>query len=183
MLPVEAKRNFWSALRWREQVGGAVDVDRLGELGLFLAGRVADDRRQVNDRVDPVQGRLGGRGVADVALLQLEEAIGAAGQEAMAAELERVEDSNAMPQLQQHGNQGRANVTGSAGDENSHRRLHPWWLETRLERRGCRKETARGKARRADRTPQALVLAALIPLCLLGGQAIPSLQADPAAAT
>ena len=137
MLPVEAKRNFWSGLRCREQVGGALDVDRLGELRLFLAGRVADDRRQVDDRLDAVEGRLGGRRVADVALDQLEEAIRAAGQEPMAAELEGVEHANAVSLLEEHRDQGRADVTGSAGDENSHRRLHPWWLETRLERRGC----------------------------------------------
>ena len=71
-----------------QQVGGAVDVDRLGELGLFLAGGVADDRRQVNDRVHAVQGGASGRGVADVALGQLEKAIGAARQQAVAAELE-----------------------------------------------------------------------------------------------
>ena len=51
-----------------------------------------------------------------------------------------------MSLLQQHRDQCRADVTGSAGDENSHRRLHPWWLETRLERRGC--ESVNRAARR-----------------------------------
>ncbi len=72
------------------------------------------------------------------------------GKQAVAAELERVEDPNAVSLLEEHGDQGRADVTGSAGDEYSHRRLHPWWLETRLERRGCVRGNACGKARRAD---------------------------------
>ena len=55
----------------------------------------------------------------------------------MAAELQGVEDPDAVALLQEHGDECRADVTGSAGDENSHRGLHPWWLETRLERRGC----------------------------------------------
>ena len=131
-----------------EQVGGAVDVDGLGELGLFLAGGVADDGREVNDRIHPVQGRLGGGGVADIALGQLEKAIGAAGQEAMAAKLEGVDDPNAVSLLEEHGDHGRSDVTGSAGNENSHRGLHPWWLETRLERRGCLIGNRGGKARR-----------------------------------
>ena len=120
-----------------QQVGGAVDVDGLGDLRLLLAGGVADDRGEVDDRVDAVEGRLDGGRVADVALDQLEEAVRAAGQEPVAAELEGVEDADAVPLLEEHRDQGRADVTGSAGDENSHRGLHPWWLETRLERRGC----------------------------------------------
>ena len=131
-----------------EQVGGPVDVDRLGELGLFLAGGVADDGREMNDRIHPVEGRLGDGRVADVALDQLEEAIRATGQEAMAAELERVDDPNAVSLLEEHGDHGRADVTGSAGNEYSHRGLHPWWLETRLERRGCWIGDRGGKARR-----------------------------------
>ncbi len=94
-----------------------------------------------------VEGGLGGGRVADVALGQLEEAIGAAGQEPVAAELEGVEDPNAVPLLEEHGDQGRSDITGSAGDENSHRGLHPWWLETRLERRGCLIEDRRAARR------------------------------------
>ena len=75
MLPVEAKRTFWSGLRWRSRVRGALDVGRLGDLRLLLAGRVADDGGEVDDRVDAVEGRLDGRRVADVALDQLEEAV------------------------------------------------------------------------------------------------------------
>src|ERR1700734_3824122 len=120
-----------------EQVGGSVDVDRVGELGLFLAGRVADDGRQVNDRIDPVECRLGNGGVTDVALGQLEKAIGTTGQKTIAAKLERVDDPYAVPLLEEQGDHGRSDVAGSAGNENSHRGLHPWWLETRLERRGC----------------------------------------------
>src|SRR5262249_16263813 len=59
-----------------------------------------------------------------------------AGQQPVAAELEGVEHADLVPLLQQHGDQGRADVTGTAGDENTHRGLHPWWLESRLERRG-----------------------------------------------
>ena len=75
-------------------------------------------------------------GVADVALDQLEEAVLAAGQQAVAAEPERVEDADAVPLLEEHRDQGRADVAGSAGDENSHGEIHPWLLGTRLERRG-----------------------------------------------
>ena len=109
-----------------QQVGRPVDVDGLGDLGLFLAGRVADDRGQVDHGLDPVQGRLDGRGIADVALDQLEEAVRAARQQAMAAESQVVEDSDAVTLIQQDRDQGRSDVTGSAGDENPHRRLHPW---------------------------------------------------------
>ena len=61
MLPVEAKRNFWSGLRSAQEGAGALDVGRLGDLRLLLAGRVADDRREVDDRVDAVEGLLDGR--------------------------------------------------------------------------------------------------------------------------
>ena len=121
--------NFWSRLAVPQQVGGAVDVDGLGELRLLLARRVADDRREVDDRLDAVERRLRGGRVGHVAADQLEEAVRAAGQEAVAAELERVEHADPVSLLQQHRDERRADVTGSAGDENSHRGLHPWWLE------------------------------------------------------
>ena len=82
------------------------------------------------------------------------------GKQAVAAELEAVEDSDTVSLLQKHRDQCRADITGSAGDEYSHRGLHPWWLETRLERRGCVGLNRCGKARRAVSTRQALVLAA-----------------------
>ncbi len=50
----------------------------------------------------PVDRRLHGRGVADVALLKLEEAVLAAGQEAVAAELEAVENPDAVPLFEEH---------------------------------------------------------------------------------
>ena len=74
--------------------------------------------------------------VADVALDQLEEAVLAAGEQAVAAELERVEDADAVALLEEHRDERRADVTGSAGDENSHGETHPWLLWTRLGRRG-----------------------------------------------
>ena len=137
MLPVEAKSELLVGLAVPQQVGRAVDVDGLGELRLLLAGRVADDRRQVDrsPRRRPSAELDGGRGRVTSPRMQLEEAIRAAGQEPMAAELERVEHADPVSLLQQHRDERRADVTGSAGDENSHRRLHPWWLESRLERR------------------------------------------------
>ena len=60
---------------------------------------------------------------------------GQQGEQAVAAELQGVENADAVSLLEEHRDQGRADVTGSAGDENSHGGLHPWWLESRLERR------------------------------------------------
>ena len=73
----------------------------------------------------------------------------------MAAELERVEHTDAVSLLQEHRDQGRADVTGSAGDENSHCRLHPWWLES-LERRGVEAKIA-PQGEMGETTLQALV--------------------------
>ena len=163
MLPVEAKRNFWSGLRSRSRLRGAVDVDRLGDLGLLLAGGVADDGGEVNDRVDAVEGRLDGGRVADVALDQLEEAVLAAGQQAVAAELERVEDADAVPLFEEHRDERRADVTGSAGDENSHgeapslvaRVRRAWNVEVVVsEINPCGRQDETGRS-----TRQALVLA------------------------
>ena len=64
-------------------------------------------------------------------LMQLEEAVLAAGQEAVAAELEAVEDADAVPLFQEHRDERRADVTGSSGDEDSHGGTHPWWLDSR----------------------------------------------------
>ena len=82
---------------------GAVHVDGLGELRLLLAGGVADDGGEVNDRVHAIDGRLDGRGVADVALLKLEEPVLAARQQTVAAKLEAIENPDAMPLFQEHG--------------------------------------------------------------------------------
>ena len=71
----------------------------------------------------------------------------------MAAELQSVEHSNAVSLLEEHRDQGRTDVTGSAGDEYSHRRLHPWWLESRLERPESLVVVTCGKTRRGDNTP------------------------------
>ena len=89
-----------------EQVPGALDVDRLRELGLLLAGGIADDGGEVNDRLHAVHGRPGGGGIADIALHQLEEAILTAGQEPVTAELEVVQHPDAVPLFQQQWNQG-----------------------------------------------------------------------------
>ena len=74
----------------------------------------------------------------------------------MTAELERVEDADAVSLIQEHRDQGRADVTGSAGDEYPHCRLHPWWLDTRLERRVCEAKIA-AQGEMGETTLQALV--------------------------
>ena len=121
-----------------EEGAGALDVGRLGDVRLLLARGVADDGGEVDDGVDAVERLADAVCVADVALDQLEEAVLAAGQQAVPAELERVEDADAVALLEEHRDQRRAHVAGSAGDQNSHGEAHPWWLWTRLERRGCR---------------------------------------------
>src|SRR4029077_8608945 len=89
------------------------------------------------------------RGIADVAADQVEEAIRAAREQAMAPELEGVQDPNAMALLQQHRDQCRGDVTGSAGDEYPHRRLHPW-CSRRAWNVECGVDEPGGKARRAS---------------------------------
>ena len=49
----------------------AVHVDRLGELRVARAGRVADDRREVDDRAGALERRAARRLVADVAAPEL----------------------------------------------------------------------------------------------------------------
>ena len=50
---------------------GAVHVDRLGELRVARAGRVADDRREVDDRAGALERRAACRLVADVSAPEL----------------------------------------------------------------------------------------------------------------
>ncbi len=106
MLPVEANRTFWSGLRVGEQGFRALDVGGLGDVWLFLACGVADDGGQMDDGIDAFQSGRDGSRVADVALDQLEEPVLAAGQEALSAELERVEHADAVALFQEHRNQG-----------------------------------------------------------------------------
>ena len=61
MLPVEAKRTFWSGLRSCRRVRVPSTLVAWATLRLLLAGRVADDRGEVDDRVDAVEGLLDGR--------------------------------------------------------------------------------------------------------------------------
>ena len=63
---------------------------------------------------------FGPRRIGDVALDQLEEAVLAAGQEAVAAELEDVLDADRVPLFQEDRDQSRADIAGPAGDQDSH---------------------------------------------------------------
>ena len=111
---------FWSGLRMLQEHARALDVRGLGDLRLLLARRVADDRREVDDGVDPFEGLLDPVGVGDVPLEQLEVAVLAAGEQPVAAELERVIDPDAVALLEEHRTRVRAHVAGAAGDQNSH---------------------------------------------------------------
>ncbi len=109
-----------------QERAGPFDVRRLSDVRFLLAGGIADDGRQVHDRLDAFE-RLGhGLLVADVPFLQLEKPVRAAGQEPMPAKLQGIEHAHAVPLVEQHGDKGRPDVAGSAGDEDSHGEPHPW---------------------------------------------------------
>ena len=104
----------------------------LRDVRLLLAGGIADDSRQVDDRVDAVERLLHRRGVADVALDQLKVAVLAARQQAVAAEAEAVQHADMVAQIEQHRDQRGPDITSAAGDENPHDVSHPWLRQTRL---------------------------------------------------
>ena len=83
---------------------------------------------------------------------------------------ERVEDADAVPLLQEHRDQRRADVAGSAGDENSHGETHPWLLG-----RAWNVEGGEWVGRRQGETganAPGPVLAALITIALRGCRTI-----------
>src|SRR5262249_36774878 len=99
-----------------QEGSGALDVGGLGDVGLLLAGGVSDDGGEVDDGLDAVEGLLDGGLVADVALDQLEEPVLAAGEQPVPSEPQAVEDADAVAQVQEHGNERRADVAGTPCD-------------------------------------------------------------------
>ena len=74
----------------------------------------------MDDGIHAVKSFLEADGVGHVPFGQLEEAVLAAGQEAVTAELERVVDADLMALVEEHRDQGRTNITSSAGDQYTH---------------------------------------------------------------
>ena len=121
MLQVEAKRNRStpaSAASSHERAGG-VEVHGPCLVRLSCAGRVADDRGEVDDGLGA--GERGGAriGVADVAADELEPFLPPRGKErGHAAVDEGIEHADAVFACQELANEHRADIAGSSGDEN-----------------------------------------------------------------
>ena len=100
-----------------EHVAGAVDVGGGAHLRVGRAGRVADDRGQVEDPVG-VFHRLGdGGGVANIALDDLDARVRREAEQGLGPVHERVEDDDSVAFCQEHGGQHRADVASAAGDQ------------------------------------------------------------------
>ena len=93
------------------------DVDGLARLRIARARRVADDRREMHDRVGAAQ-RLGaGVGVADVGDEQLDAALAQRVRAALLVVQERVEHADLVRGRQQLLGDQHADVPGPAGDQ------------------------------------------------------------------
>ena len=103
-----------------QEIAGSLDVGVLGDLRFLLARGIADDGREVNDRVDVVENLAEGVGVGHVSLDQFEVTALAAREQPSAAELEAVEDADLVPMFQEQWDKCRSHVTRAAGDKNSH---------------------------------------------------------------
>ena len=102
-----------------EQAPRAVPDRPGGELGLRLAGRVADDRGEMDYRIEPLarEQRLEVRGDADVDLAEREVRVGEQVEQRLAAEQERVCHDDAVAPGQQLAGDHRADIAGTAGDK------------------------------------------------------------------
>lgn len=103
-----------------EQRARAVHIDRLGALGVAVAGAEAHDGREVDDDILPGEGGLDGALIANVAAYQLKSGRGRGGEQAAAARFERIQDGDVVTCLQEGGGDGGADVTRAAGDEDAY---------------------------------------------------------------
>ena len=105
-----------------DQRARALDVDGLRQLGVLGARRVADDRRQVHDRLGAVERRAAGGGVADVAAQHPGAGRLERGRHVLLAVQQRVEHRDLVAGGQQLARRRRADVAGAAGDRDPHDR-------------------------------------------------------------
>ena len=107
--------------RGTDEVARRADVDRLRELGLTSAGRVADDRRQVDDRVDILHRASHRVGVGDIRADELELVLAPGKQQRRrGAVRKRVHAPHLVAGAQQRVHEHRADVAGRAGDQDVH---------------------------------------------------------------
>ena len=101
-----------------EQAPRAVPDGPGGELGLSLAGRIADDRGEMDHRIEPPlrEQRLEVRRDADVDLAEREIRVGEQVEQRLAAEQERIRHDDAVAPGKQLAGDHRTDVAGTAGD-------------------------------------------------------------------
>jgi hypothetical protein len=97
-----------------DETAGRLDVDLGGQLGILRAGGVADDRRQVHDRVDSLDRLPAQLVVADVADQDLGAALGEAIRDRLLSVQEAVEDAHLTAALKEFRRHFRADVTGAS---------------------------------------------------------------------
>ena len=99
-----------------EQRATSLDVGLRGGLGISSAGRVADDRGEVDDLVDPAQGGLTRRRVANVSADRLHAGGLEVGRDRLLSMQQAIEHPHVATSQHQLMAGERANVAGSAGD-------------------------------------------------------------------
>ena len=119
-----------------EQIPRAVPDGAGRDLGLGLASRIADDRGEVDKRVEPLARKDDssppGRGCRPA---EREVGVGEQIEQRLAAEQERVRRDDAVTPGKQPAGHHRTDISGTAGDKNRVKRSFPAPTETRARSR------------------------------------------------